>query len=83
MLWIMKPPTATPRTGPPAPTIDHQPIAFTRSPDSNMLSTKAIDDAPRPAPTSPPSARAAIRAPASGTSADMTATATFPIIPTR
>ena len=66
MASMMNPPIATPRTGPPAPTIDHQPIAFTRSPDSNRLSTSAIEDAPSPAPTRPPSARAAMRVPASG-----------------
>ena len=29
--WMTGPPMATPNTGPPAPTSDHKPIAFTRS----------------------------------------------------
>lgn len=77
------PPRATPITGPPAPTRDHHPMALTRSPGSKAPSTSAIDEADRAAPTMPPSARAATRAPTSGDSAEATATSTLPTMPNR
>ncbi len=43
--WITGPPTATPMTGPPAPTSDQKPNAFTRSGLWNTDSTRAMDAA--------------------------------------
>ena len=56
------PPMATPMTGPPAPTSDHQPIALTRSSRSNSLKISAIELAPVAAPSTALSVRITISA---------------------
>ena len=77
MDWMMKPPTATPTTGPPAPTNDHHPMALTRSPLGKAPSTRAIEVAPNVAPTNPPRTRAAMSTPTVGAVAESRATPRF------
>ncbi len=79
--WITGPPRATPITGPPAPTSDQKPSAFTRSPWSNTDSTSAIEAAPIDAPTMPPRMRAVMSTPMFGASADRAAATVSAMIP--
>ena len=65
-----KPPSTTPMTGPPAPTSDHQPIAFTRSWRSKVRITMAIDAAPVAAPSREPMVRMTISGSAPHASAE-------------
>ena len=62
-------PSETPSTGPPAPTSDHHPIAFTRSLGGNDDMMSAIDAVPVAAPCTPSSVRARMSSIAVGASA--------------
>jgi len=63
---ITGPPMATPSTGPPAPTSDHQPITFERDSGGNTLNSSDQDAAVVHAPSMPDSSRAEMSSPAFG-----------------
>ncbi len=67
--WMTGEPNVTPSTGPPAPTRDHQPSAFTRSWRENSSRMIAIEAVPVAAPWTPSSARANSNKPTLGASA--------------
>jgi hypothetical protein len=64
--WITGEPSVTPRTGPPAPTSDHQPSALTRSAGANSSRMIAMDAVPVAAPCTPSRTRANRSMPTSG-----------------
>ncbi len=74
---------ATPTTGPPAPTSDHQPMALTRSSLGKCRNISAIDAEPVAAPASPSNVRAAMSAPAFHATADRPVAANAATIPMR
>ena len=63
------PPATTPITGAPAPTIDHQPIAWARWFDENVRLMIASDAGPSAAPIAAPIERQAMNVAAFGASA--------------
>ena len=81
--WMIGDPSETPRTGPPAPTSDHHPIAFTRSSWGNEDMMSAIEAVPVAAPCTPSRVRARMRMPAVGAIAVNTAETIAPSRPTR
>ena len=76
-------PTVTPSTGPPAPTRDHHPSAFTRSSGAKRRMMRAIDAVPVAAPWTPSRARANSKMPTLGASAVSTADTIAPERPSR
>ena len=77
------PPMASPSTGPPAPTSDQYPNAFTRSSRSKTLQMMAIDAAPVAAPSIEPMVRTAMREPALHAKADNAEAMAAPAMPSR
>ena len=76
-------PRVTPITGPPAPTIDHQPMALTRSSGANIRKMRAIDAVPVAAPWMPSRQRAKSSTPTLGAVAVRTAATMAPPSPHR
>ncbi len=81
--WMTGAPMVTPRTGPPAPTRAHQPMALTRSSCEKTCSMRAIEAAPVAAPWTPSKKRAAMRTPTVGAEAVRTTLTAAPARPQR
>lgn len=80
---MIGPPMATPSTGPPAPTSDHQPITFERDSGGNTLKRSDQEAAVVHAPSTPDSSRAAMSRPAFGARIVSTEHSSAPDMPMR
>ena len=81
--WTTGPPATTPKTGAPAPTNDHHPMARTRSRAGNESIRMAMLVGPAAAPTQPPTMRKVMRLAAFHETAMSTAATASAAKPTR
>ena len=81
--WTIGPPSATPSTGPPAPTRDHQPSTLVRSSGGKTRKSNDHDAAVVHAPSMPDRRRAPISQPTPCALAVSTAHSSAPLRPNR